>query len=496
MEDQYFLERELDETSLDQTIKNFYQQKDAAGPSMKGEVQSFFSSSIVQQGVNSEEYIHVLAHKVLPYVSHIASPTFIGHMTSRLPTFMTQMARLVVALNQNVLKVETSNALTFQEKEVIAQVHRLIYLFEDEFYKVHIQNPATSLGFFTSGGTLSNLTAIYAALNNSIECEGNRLKYWLAHGYSDVVMIGSKLLHYSFGKIALLLGVTLLKCPVTSEYQIDLEKLAELLEQCQRESKKVIALIGIAGSTDFGSIDDLAGMARLADKYGVHFHVDGAWGGAFILSSAHRYLLSGIEKADTVSLDGHKQLMLPMGSGMLFFKDPFLARVNLQHAPYAVRRDSADLGRFTIEGSRAANGLYLDAALKILGLKGYERILEHSLSNTRYMANQVDEGECFELLSRPPLNLLLYRYLPAAYRSRVIEPSEQTFLNQVNVHLQEEQKRRGTSFVSRTMCQLHQYPEGEIVCLRAVLFNPLTQLQDIDTVLSEQIQIAQELGYA
>ncbi|MFH4355768.1 MAG: hypothetical protein WDW20_03340, partial [Neisseriaceae bacterium] len=139
---------------------------------------------------------------------------------------------------------------------------------------------------------------------------------------------------------------------------------------------------------------------------------------------------------------------------------------------------------------------YLDAALKILGLKGYERILEHSLSNTRYMATQVDEGKCFELLSRPAINLLLYRYLPAAYRSRVIEPSEQTFLNQVNIHLQEEQKRRGTSFVSRTMCQLHQYPEGEIVCLRAVLFNPLTQLQDIDTVLSEQIQIAQELGYA
>ncbi|MCV2502848.1 MAG: aminotransferase class V-fold PLP-dependent enzyme [Neisseriaceae bacterium] len=477
-------------------IQQFYQHRDADDSVSFNEIQKLFRSFTTDShSIDLEKYIQHLNQNVLIHSTHLASPTFIGHMTSRLPNFIIQIAPLVVALNQNLIKTETSKGLTFQEKEVMAKMHHLIYDFSDEFYQKYIQDHSNSLGFFTSGGTISNVTAMYTALNASADCEGSRLKYWLQKGFADVVIIGSELLHYSFEKAADLLGLSFIKCSVNAQYQIDLNELNKLIERCHLENKKIIALIGVAGTTDFGSVDDLSALANIAKQENLHFHVDGAWGGAFILSSTYKnQLLKGIEKADTVTLDGHKQLMLPLGSGMIFFKQPELARQNMHHAPYAVRESSIDIGRFTIEGSRVANGLYLDTALTLLGQEGYEDILKHSLANAQYMANKIIASEEFELIFQPSMNILLYRYIPLQYRNKHLNEDDNKAINQANVLLQKTQKEKGRTFVSRTTRQTHLYPQQSLVLLRSVLFNPLTQTQHIDEVLQDQINIAKKLN--
>ena len=90
----------------------------------------------------------------------------------------------------------------------------------------------------------------------------------------------------------------------------------------QAENIAIVSLVGVAGATETGSIDDLAGIAALATKYKVHFHVDAAWGGPAIFSEVHSVKMKGIELADTVTLDGHKQLYTPMGVGLCFLRDP------------------------------------------------------------------------------------------------------------------------------------------------------------------------------
>lgn len=467
-------------------IRDFYSARDRDFPVSSVCLEKAFKEDLLSGKNSLDDYLNYLRDKLLPYASHLHNGGFMGHMTSILPYCMVMLAPIVVACNQNVLKTETSRILTAHEREMIGWFHRLIYGQSQSFYQKEIQNQYLSLGFMTGGGTLSNLTAIYTALNNSADIQGNRLKYWLTRGKTDVVMIGSEILHYSFAKIAQLTGVSWLKCPVTHYFQIDISCLKELIAQCRADNKKIVAIIGVAGSTDVGAIDDLFSLSQIAQQEQAHFHVDAAWGGAFILSPKYRHLLSGLAHADTVTLDGHKQLMLPMGSGMIFFKDPKLARVNMQHAPYAVREDSCDIGRFTIEGSRAANSIYLDVLLSLIGEKGMDEILQHSMTNTHYLVQKIKSSSAFELMVEPPLNIVLYRYIPVSLRGKHLTQEDNEKISAINEQLQEQQKKQGKTFVSRSKRSFAGNPKQAYSVLRAVMFNPLIRPTDIDELLEEQ----------
>src|SRR5215216_6095122 len=119
-------------------------------------------------------------------------------MTSALPHFMRSLGRLQVALNQNVVKIETSKAFTPFERQTLAMIHRLIFNRSDDFYYEHVQKQASTLGIVTSGGTLANITALWCARNRAlrpqdgfagIESEGlaAALKFY---GYDSAVIIG------------------------------------------------------------------------------------------------------------------------------------------------------------------------------------------------------------------------------------------------------------------------------------------------------------------
>lgn len=476
-------------------IQDFYSARDKDFPVSSVCLEKVFKENLLGGKISLDDYLNYLRDKLLPYASHLHNGGFMGHMTSILPYCMVMLAPIVVACNQNVLKTETSRILTSHEREMIGRFHRLIYKQNQSFYQEETHNQCLSLGFMTGGGTLSNLTAIYTALNNSADIQGNRLKYWLKErGKTDVVMIGSEILHYSFTKIAQLTGVSWLKCPVTPYFQIDIYLLKELIAQCRADNKKIVAIIGVAGSTDVGAIDDLFSLSQIAKQEQAHFHVDAAWGGAFILSGKYRHLLSGLAHADTVTLDGHKQLMLPMGSGMIFFKNPKLARVNMQHAPYAVREDSCDIGRFTIEGSRAANSIYLDALLSLIGEKGIDEILQHSMSNTHYLVRQIKKSQVFELMVEPQLNIVLYRYIPVSLRGKHLTQKDNEKISTVNEQLQEQQKKQGKTFVSRSKCSFSGNPSQVCSILRAVMFNPLIRPADIDELLEEQQRIGNAIA--
>ncbi len=86
-------------------------------------------------------------------------------------------------------------------------------------------------------------------------------------------------------------------------------------QRLQDANIRVLALVGIAGTTETGHIDPLEDLADFAAEIGCHFHVDAAWGGPTLFSSTHRRLLKGIERADSVTIDAHKQLYVPMARG-------------------------------------------------------------------------------------------------------------------------------------------------------------------------------------
>jgi glutamate decarboxylase len=470
----------------------------------------FSDSTMPMQPTDFGTYVQHLANQVIPHSTPTASPQFIGHMTSALPAFVPPLARLMTLLNQNVVKLETAKAFSPYERQALAMLHRLIYNFADTFYQQHVQNSQSTLGILGSGGTAANITALWCARNAALGPKDSFPGVETAglaaaldfYGYQGAVVIGSELMHYSFDKVADLLGIGLqglIKLPTDRRNRVRVDALQHAIAQCQNRNQLILAIVGVAGTTDSGGIDPLSEIAAIAQTAKTHFHVDAAWAGPTLFSQQHHHKLQGIEQADSVTIDGHKQLYLPMGMGMVFFRDPHNAQGIEKQASYTMRHGSPDLGKRALEGSRPAMALFLHAGLTLIGTNGYGFLIDEGIRKTQYMADRIRAMPEFELLSEPEINLLLYRYLPQSLRSRATQQqltaTDHHAINQFNQCLQKAQRQAGRTFISRTSRTLTYAGQlVSMVALRAVIANPLTTESDIDAVLADQLQIAQELS--
>lgn len=468
---------------------------------------NFSSFAIPEEPTYVSEYTEFVKENLVAHSVHTASPAFVGHMTSALPYFMLPLARLMTALNQNVVKVETSKAFTPMERQVLAMLHHLVYRRDEDFYPSWIHNSRHALGAFCSGGTIANITALWVARNRLFAPNGafrgiaqEGLARALKHrGADGIAVLVSERGHYSLGKAADLLGIgrdDLVKVKTEANNRIDLKALREECRRLQDRNTLPLALVGIAGTTETGNVDPLEAMADLAQELGCHFHVDAAWGGPTLFSDRHRSLLKGIERADSVTIDGHKQLYVPMGAGMVVFKDPTALSAIEHHANYILRHGSKDLGSHTLEGSRPGKAMLVHAGFSIIGRKGYELLIDMGIERARTFADMIRQHPDFELISEPELNILTYRYCPAAVQQALHDVTAReradinALLDQVCQLLQKSQREAGKTFVSRTRLHVARH-DRELTVLRVVLANPLTTDEILESVLAEQCEIVQ-----
>ena len=440
-----------------------------------------------------ERYIETVLSDLLTHSVHVSSPRCLGHMSAAVPGFLRVFGELIFGLNQNLAKHEASRAATVAERQLLAMLHHLVYGFDDRFYAVRAQDPESWLGLCSSGASLANLAALWCARNTCFARRPGAVgvdEAGLARALDDRgadggVVLGSALLHYSFDKAVDLLGLGragLIKLPVDANGALKIAALEAALRDCRRAGQRVVAIVGVAGTTDCGSIDPLCEMAGIAARERVHFHVDAAWGGPLLFSDRLRERLAGIQHADTVTLDGHKQFCLPIGVSVLLLRD-----------------GSGDLGGCAVEGSRPALTLLLHAALHVVGRQGYAQLIENHLHRAGRMAQAIGASADFELLASPQTNIVLYRYVPSAWRPAggLWTAADHERVNALNADVQAEQFAAGRTFVARTTVDsLARYPGIPVVALRAVLGNPLTTDEDLDAVLADQAAIGARLAEA
>jgi len=449
-----------------------------------------------------------LIRGIAPNAVNVASPYFVGHMTSAIPFFMVHLKTIVAALNQNVVKLETSKVVSIIEKQILAKVHRLIFDNSESFYNKHVQNTETTLGCFVEGGTTANLTALWVARNSllaprdgfgGVEKEGIFAAF-REYGIERAVVLVSRRGHYSFRKAAGILGIgsrNIIAIDVDEKHRTDMTMLEKTINEINKDGKTgIISVVGIAGSTETGSVDPLSNIAELCAENGIHFHVDAAWGGPILMSTAYRHLLDGIKHADSVTIDGHKQFYMPMSCGMVYFKNPEIMNAVSYHAKYVNRPGSVDLGIKSLAGSREANSLILDSALKIMGTKGYALLIDHSIETAKKFAAEIIKRPLFQLVTPPELNILTYRICPPHFQTELaasIEANRKNqiskTLNAINRTVQRIQREAGNSFVSRTTLNPCNIPEEETVVLRCVVMNPMTDIKILNEILDEQEKI-------
>ena len=456
-----------------------------------------------------EAVITDLIEDIAPHAVNVASPYFIGHMTSAIPFFMVHLKAIVTALNQNVVKLETSKIVSVIEKQVLAKMHRLLYEKNEDFYDMHVQNPQTTLGCFVEDGTLANITALWIARDQlllptngfkGVEKDGLHAAY-KAYGIDRCVILVSRLCHFSLRKAGGLLGIgneNVIAVNVDKNNRIDLNTLKKTIESIRKDKKvktKIIAIVGIAGTTETGTIDPLYDLGQICKKEGIYFHIDAAWGGPTIMSSKYKHLLYGIELADSITVDGHKQLFMPMSCGMVYFNNPKIMDHVIYHAKYVNRPGSVDLGIKSIAGSREACSLILDSTLKIIGKQGYALLIDHGIETAKKFAKEINKRQAFQLITPPELNILTYRVCPVDIQQKLVTSDDKQKrrindqLNEINRSIQIMQREAGDSFVSRTTLYLDNNGKNNLIVLRCVIMNPMTNMKILNKILDEQEQI-------
>ena len=496
--------------AISDNLMGFLQEHIVAVERDLAEIERDFSQSRIPEDPSYvSTYTEFLKEKVVSQSVHTASPGFIGHMTSALPNFMLPLSRILIALNQNLVKVETSRAFTPMERQVLGMLHRLVYGGDDGFYGQWMQDSRHALGAFCSGGTVANITALWAARNRLFRPAGDfrgiaqeGMCKALEHlGCKGLAILVSRRGHYSLGKAVDVLGIgrdNLIAVDTDDNNRIDMKCLRQQCARLKAEGIRPLSLVGIAGTTETGNIDPLDDLAELAQELGCHFHVDAAWGGPTLFSGTYKGRLKGIERADSVTIDAHKQMYVPMGAGMVLFKDPTALAAIEHHAAYILREGSRDLGSHTLEGSRPGMAMLVHAGLSIIGRKGYEILIDRGIERAHRFARSIDAHPDFELVTEPELNILTYRHNPAWIQQELVRaPAEKAarineVIDKVTETMQKRQRETGRSFVSRTRLAPGRYQGTRITVFRVVMANPLTTDEILSSVLEEQCEMAEQ----
>jgi glutamate/tyrosine decarboxylase-like PLP-dependent enzyme len=313
--------------------------------------------------------------------------------------------------------------------------------------------PESAGGTLTSGGSIANLTAIVAA-REARDPDGGGAIYVTRFAHYCI----DKALHIA-GR-----GRSPKRVIATDErHRMSVEALEKALEEDRQNGIRPWLVVASGGTVDTGAIDPLPEIADLCRKYGVWFHVDGAYGGLFALCDEGRELLRGIEQADSVALDPHKTLFLPYGTGAALVRDGrLLAEAFSATAHYISPLGDSEVGPspadLSPELTRHFRAMRLWLPLQIAGVAAFRAAQSEKLALARYFHGRLSEVDGFDPGPPPDLSVIAFRYVPKT-------GDADEFTERLLRHLQEE----GRVMMSGTRIDGAFYIRCAILCFRTHL---------------------------
>jgi glutamate/tyrosine decarboxylase-like PLP-dependent enzyme len=263
---------------------------------------------------------------------------------------------------------------------------------------------------------------------------------------------------------------------------------------------KPFCVVGSAGTAATGAIDPLLELANLAREYDLWFHVDGAYGAPAAMVTDQRPMFTGLELADSVSLDPHKWLYTPVDCGCLLFRDAGTARkAFMTEADYVKVLEFANLESFAfwdygIELSRRFRALKVWLTLKYYGATRITAAIADDIAMANYMADCVNQDDEFELLAPVQLSICCFRYLPGSLRAKLDATTGEddrrqveSEINRLNEQIMYRVQRGGQAYLSNAVLR------GKFA-LRACIINFRTTRHDIDLTLETVREVARHLA--
>ncbi|WP_159327809.1 lysine decarboxylase DesA [Streptomyces tendae] len=321
-------------------------------------------------------------------------------------------------------------------------------------------------GVFTSGGTQSNLQALLLAREEA-----------KTEDFASLRIFASEVSHFSVKKSAKLLGLgpdAVVSVPVDRDKRMQTVALARELERCAQDGLVPMAVVATGGTTDFGSIDPLPEIAGLCEQYGVWMHVDAAYGCGLLASLKYRDRITGIERADSVTVDYHKSFFQPVSSSAVLVRDAATLRHATYHAEYLnprrmVQERIPNQVDKSLQTTRRFDALKLWMTLRVMGADGIGELFDEVCDLAAEGWKMLAADPRFDVVVRPSLSTLVFRYIPAD----VTDPAG---IDRANLYARKALFASGDAVVAGTKVAGRHY-------LKFTLLNPETTTADIAAVL-------------
>ena len=415
---------------------------------------------------------------------HNGHPRFFGYVASPATPPGAFADLIASALNANQTSWRSGPAATEIERTVINWLAALIGYGSGD----HGDYP--SHGLLTSGGSMANLTALLMAHRAKSEPDVASTGLW--NSAAPMTIYASDQIHMSIPKAADILGLGRAQVrlvPCDERFRMSLTVLRQTIAGDLESGLKPFCIVGSAGTVNTGAVDPLDEIADVAAEFNLWFHIDGAYGALATLDETKRSLFRGLERADSISLDPHKWLYVPIDSGCLLFRDEARARAafSFDGADYIKVHEQNEAEAFAFwnygpELSRRFRALKIWLTLRYYGVRRIARTITEDNAIAAYLGEQVEAATDFELLAAPELSICCFRYVPSALQSRLRSDNEAEHaaadaeLDQLNTQIMNAVQRGGRAYLSSATIR------GKFA-LRACITNFRTTRADIDQTL-------------
>lgn len=436
-------------------------------------------SSLPIEGESLEQLLND-CRTIIANSRHNGHPRFFGYVASPATPPGVFGDLIASALNTNLTSWRSGPAATEIERTVISWLASLIGYGDGDL---------VAHGLLLSGGSMANLTALLIAHRAKADPEVALTGLW--NSSAPMTIYASDQIHMSIPKAADILGlgraqVRLVACD--ERFRMNVALLRQLIAKDIESGMKPFCVVASAGTVNTGAVDPLDVIADVAREFGLWFHIDGAYGALAALDETKRPLFRGLERADSISLDPHKWLYVPIDSGCLLFRDEACARAafSFDSADYIkIHEQNADeafaFWNYGPELSRRFRALKIWLTLRYYGVRRIASAISEDNALAAYFGRQVEAATDFELLARPELSICCFRYVPQSLVAELRTRGEgasaiDAKLDELNSNVMNAVQRGGRAYLSNAT--IH----GKFA-LRACVTNFRTTRADIDETL-------------
>jgi aromatic-L-amino-acid/L-tryptophan decarboxylase len=430
------------------------------------EIRSGLDSKLPSKGTDFDSLLRVFRETIVPFSRQNAHPRMFGYVQSPGTPLGAFADLLASTLNANLTIWRSAPAPVELERLTIDWIRQILGF------------SAEAGGLFVSGGSMANLSALAAARQTK------------EHSLGRLRMYASSATHFSVTKAAALLRIgreNVQQVEVDERFRMRVDDLVAKITADLESGYVPFCVVANAGTVDTGAVDPLGEIREIANRFQLWMHVDGSYGAFATLAQSARKLFAGMEQADSIALDPHKWLYLPVDVGCVIYRDPEAARTAFAHEAEYTRMFGEEADEAFVcwdygpELSRRFRALKVWMLLKGVGLDRLSEAIESNLACARHLESMVRTSDDFEMVAPVELSIFCFRHVPAQLRNESPKAID-AFNERLLVALQ----RDGSSYLSNATLN------GRFA-LRGCVLNYRTTLHDMEILLDDLRRVARSL---